>query len=376
MTSLNSNTAARARHFFRGNAGWLGLVLLPTLVAALYLGLLAADLYASEARFVVRSPSKPQMGGLSGLLQGGGLAPSHDDVFTVHDYILSRDGLNALAQREDLRAIFSRPEADWLSRYPNWIYGPEIEDLYRYYLRHVDVVFDTTTGITTLTVKAFRAEDAQRIANHLLDLGERLVNRLNERARANALVDAQKEVTLAEERVADSQANLLSYRNRERLLDPAKSSGAVLEAQARLQTEINATRLRLAQIERAAPESPMRDELKTRLQILSSQLEEQRGRMAGSEGSFAPKISEYEKIVLRQDFSQRELTSALISLETARVEARRQQIYLDRVVEPNRPDRALFPKRFESVLIVFITCFIGYTIGSLLLAGVREHKQT
>jgi capsular polysaccharide transport system permease protein len=350
-------------------------VLLPTVIAALYYGLIAADLYASEARFVVHSQAKPQIAGLSGLLQGGGLTTSHDDVYTVHDYILSRDALKALAQEEDLGAFFSRPEADWLSRYPNWIYGKEFEDFYRYYGHRVDVVFDATTGITTLTVKAFRAEDAQRIAGRLLDLSEALVNRMNDRSRANAVADAELEVKSAEARVAEAQASVLSYRNRERLLDPGKSSGAVLEAQARLQTDINATRLRLAQVESASPQSPVRSELTTKLRVLDSQLNEQRSRMAGSESSFAPKISEYEKVVLNQDFSERELTSALASLETAKVEARRQQIYLDRVVEPNQPDLALFPKRFESILIVLITCFIAYTIGALLLAGVREHEQ-
>jgi capsular polysaccharide transport system permease protein len=347
--------------------------MLPTVIAALYYFLIAADLYASEARFVVHSPSKPQITGLSGLLQGGGLTTSHDDVYTVHDYILSRDALAALAKTEDLKAVFSRPEADWLSRYPNLIYGEEFEEFYKYYGHRVEVVFDTTTGITTLTVKAFRAEDAQRLASRLVELSEALVNRLNERSKANAVADAEKEVELAEQRVTDVQASVLAYRNRERMLDPGKSSGSVLEAQSRLQTDINATRLRLAQ---TVPQSPVRSELETRLHVLSSQLEEQRSRMAGSDTSFAPKISEYEKIVLKQDFAERGLTSALASLENARVEARRQQIYLDRVVEANRPDLALYPKRLISVLIVFITCFIAYSIGALLLAGVREHAQT
>ena len=364
------------RGFLRRNAGWLLFVLLPTALVTLYYGLVAADLFASEARFVIRSPSKPQIGGIGSLLQGGPVGVSHDDVYTVHDYLLSRDALRALSEREDLRAVFGRPEADFIARYPNLVYDTSFEDLFLYYGHRVEAVFDSTTGITTLTVKAFRAEDAQRLAKHLLELGEALVNQLNERARASAVRDAEAQVAQAESRVSEVQTQLLSYRTRERLLDPGKSSASVVDSQARTQAELNGTRARLAQIERTAPESPVRRELATRIDILARQVEEQRSRLAGTGDSLAPKISEYNQLVLRQDFAERALTSALASLETARSEARRQQVYLERVVEPNLPDRALFPKRLSSILIVFVSCFILYTIGALLLAGVREHAQT
>lgn len=366
----------RAHPRYRRNAGWLWFVALPTLLAVLYYGLFAADLYASEARYLVRSPSRMQVGGLGSLLQGGGLLPARDDVYTVHDYLLSRDALKSLGEVEDLHAVFGRPEADYPARWPNLLYRDNFEALYRYYDSRVAVTIDSTTGITTLTVKAFRPDDAQRLANQLLALGERLVNKLNERSRQNAVRDAERLVTDAEGNVAGAEAALLAYRNRERLLDPGKTSNAALDSQAKLQSELNGARARLAQLERSAPASPLRDDLKARVDILARQVEEQRGRLAGDAGSLAPKLSEYGQLVLKQEFAGRALTSALASLEAARAEARRQQIYLDHVVEPNLPDRALYPRRLQSILIVFVTCFLAYTIGALLLAGVREHEQT
>lgn len=355
--------------------GWLLCVALPTLLAIVYFGLIASDLYVSEARYLVRSPSRTQISGLGSLLQGGGLIAARDDVYSVHDYLLSRDALAALGKLDNLREVFSRPDADYAARYPNLVFRDDFEGFYRYYGHRVGVDIDSTTGISTLTVKAFRAEDAQRLANHLLVLGEQLVNRLNERSRQNSVRDAESQVATAEANVAAAEAALLDYRNRERLLDPGKSSGAVFDNQARLQTDLNNARARLAQITRTAPESPLRAELAARIEILGRQVEEQRGKLAGAEGSLAPKISAYGQLVLKQDFAGRELTAALASLEAARAEARRQQLYLDHVVEPNLPDRALFPRRFASILIVFVSCFLIYSIAALLLAGVREHAQ-
>src|SRR6476646_82181 len=66
---------------------FLFAVLIPTLVASAYYGLIASDVYVSESRFVVRSPQRPQFSGIGALLQGGSFARSQDDTYSVHDYV-------------------------------------------------------------------------------------------------------------------------------------------------------------------------------------------------------------------------------------------------------------------------------------------------
>ena len=363
---------ARAVAWARAHRGAMIFVVAPTLLASLYYFLIAADLYASEARFVVRSPSHVQISGLAALLQGPGMGASQSDVWSVHDFILSRDALAALNKRMDLRAVFGRPEGDFFARYPNLLDRDNAEHFYRYYQRRVDVIFDTTTGLCTLTVKAFRPEDAQVLAQHVLNEAESLINRLNDRARQNAVQDAQAEVKLAEDSVAMAQQNMLSFRKREVLLDPGKSSGAMFETLSRMQADISSARTKLAELQ---PGSPLRADLESHVRALEQQARAQRERLAGGNGSMAPKISEYDQLLLRQDFGAKELTSAMASLEAARAEARRQQVYLDRVVDAGLPDKALYPRRLVSVLVVFISCFLLYSIGALLIAGVREHAQ-
>ncbi len=360
-------------HQYRGS---LIFIILPSLITAIYYFLIASDLYASEASFVVRSPSHMQsMGGLSSLLQGAGISRAQDDDYAVNDFILSRDAITALEKQVNLREIFNRPEADFLARYPNIIFHEQAEDFFRYYQYRVDVVLDTMTGITTLTVKAFRPEDSQLIANLLLKESESLVNRMNERAHQNSVREAETEVKLSEERVVEAEQNVLAYRTRESMLDPAKSSGAIVEMLAKMQAELAMTKTRLAELDNNSPGSPLHSDLEEHVTALEGQIASQRARLAGGSGSMAPKISEYEQLILKQEFAAKELAASMASLESARVEARRQSIYLDRVVEPNLPDKALFPKRIKSFLIVLISCFMGYSVGKLLLAGVREHAQ-
>ena len=365
----------RVREWAYEYRGILLFVALPTLITAIYFFLIAADLYSSEASFVVRSPSRTQTTGLSSLLQGTGISRAQDDVYSVNDFVVSRDAIAALDKQINLREIFNRPEADFLARYPNLIDRGTAEDFFRYYKSRVDVIYDTTTGISTLTVKAFRPDDAQLVTNLLLKESESLVNRMNERSHQNSVREAETDVKLSEDTVVQAQQNILAYRNRETLLDPNKSSAAIFEMLAKMQAELATTRTRLAELDSNSPGSPLRSDLVEHAAALQTQIESQRVRLAGGSESMAPKISEYEQLILKQEFAAKELASSMASLESARAEGRRQNIYLDRIVEPNLPDKALFPKRIKSLLIVFISCFMGYSIGRLLIAGVREHGQ-
>src|SRR6516225_8766517 len=92
-------------------------VVIPTLSAMLYFGLIASDVYISESRFLVRSPQHQSPSGVFGqLLQGTGLSRSQDDTYSVHDYILSRDALKELDDKLAVRKAYSSSRVDWVNR--------------------------------------------------------------------------------------------------------------------------------------------------------------------------------------------------------------------------------------------------------------------
>jgi capsular polysaccharide transport system permease protein len=66
---------------------------------------------------------------------------------------------------------------------------------------------------------------------------------------------------------------------------------------------------------------------------------------------------------------------ALAELESARAEAQQKQVYLERLVEPNLPDKAMQPRRIRSVFTVFMLGLIGWGVATLLIASVREHSE-
>jgi capsular polysaccharide transport system permease protein len=74
-------------------------------------------------------------------------------------------------------------------------------------------------------------------------------------------------------------------------------------------------------------------------------------------------------------FADKLLATALASLEQARNDAQRKQLYLDRIVEAGKPDVAVEPRRIRSVITTLALGLIAWGVLSLLVAGVREHHD-
>ena len=354
---------------------WFALiVLLPTLVTAIYMFGVAADQYVSEARFVVRGPASQSVGMLTGLLQSTGLTHAQEDTYVVQDYMQSRDAMDELIQKDDLRAVFDRPEADPLFRFPLLHGWSSDEHLFKYFRDHVVTELDSTTGVSSLSVRSFRATDSQHIASALLAAGEALVNRMNERQRGNTVKQARLDVEGAENRLTDIGRQIAEFRNREALLDPTKQAVPMLTGINDLQTALVRTNLEIAQTEASTPKSPLIANLRRRADALQLAIDEGRAKVTGSGTSLVPKITTFDSLALQQTFADKLLGSAIQSLETARISAERQELYLETIVQPNLSDYPSYPRRFATVAIVFATFFGLYICGGLIMTGAREHS--
>jgi len=353
---------------------WLWVfVLLPTLLAAVYFFGIASDLYLTEAKFIVRTQSSVPASLLGAFLQDTGLVRSSDDTFSVNEFIMSRDAVRDLERENGIREIFGRPEADFITRFPNPISGSSFEALYRHYGDFVEIRTDSSTGVSTLRVKAYRPEDAQAIAAALLQDSERLVNTLNQRAEHDALELARREVTRAQQHLAEADSRLTAYRLQVQILDPKLTSTNIYETLAQISAAKVSTETMLAQLTRDAPTSPAIPGLQTRLAALKQQMAETEARITGGDGSVATKVAEFERLTLERELAERQLASATESLEKARIDVARQALYIEHIVQPNLADYPLYPKRVVSFVMVLVTCFLAYSIAWLLIAGVREH---
>jgi capsular polysaccharide transport system permease protein len=349
-------------------------VVLPTLLAAAYFGLIASDQYVAEAHFAVRGnePAAPDLlGTLTGVSGGGSAA----DAYAVRDYILSREGFEAVAGRIDVRSLFARPEADWPARLDP---DAPIEDIVRYWNRRVGLAYEPTTGISTLTVTAFTPDDAVALAEALLAEGERLVNRMSERARGDALAFADAQVKHAEQRLVAIRARITEFRDQSQLLDPARMAEGKLGIVAELETELARAQAELGTLQAfmqstAAPIVTIENRIVALKAQIGAEQRKLASRQSGDDTPFSAVMADYQRLLGEQEFAERAYVSALTSLEVARTEALRQHRYLVSFVSPRLPERPMFPRRALSTLVVLLVASIVWGVGALTVAAIKDH---
>jgi capsular polysaccharide transport system permease protein len=350
------------------------VVALPTLLASIYYGLVASDVYISESRFVVRNPQRANQTGLGALLQGTALSRSQDETYSVHDFVKSRDALRELDAQMGLRKLYEAPTIDFVNRFNTleW-WDKSFEALFRHYLRHVEIEYDTVSSITVLRVRAYSAESALKMNEQLLEMGERLVNTMNLRSRRDLIQVAEMEVKSAESRAKDATVALSQFRSGRAVFDPDRQSALQLQGIAKLREELLAAQTQLEQVRKVSPDNPQIGSLELRVQALQKAVDDESARILGREGGLTAKAPAYDRLALEKVFAERQLATALVALDTARNEAARKQLYLERLVQPNTPDMALEPRRIRSVLVVFLLGLILWGVLSLIVSSVKEH---
>lgn len=366
---------AKPQSFFRRHALVLLTVVLPVLIAAVYLFFIASDRYVSEARFIVRtSASGSGLEGLASLVSSQGLSRATDETFAVNEYIMSRDAADLLIAKQGLRDIINRPEADLFNRFPNFFTRDTRTKLYRHYQNMVSADIEGSTGISTLEVTAFRPEDAQMLAQALLKYAEELINRLNERAHRDALRFAK---TISDESKADFlkiEGRMAAWRNQSGTVDPTKEAVAGLEQIAKMSGELSKVEASLAEMLIVTPANPAIPAAREKVTAYRKEIERLRREIVGDDNAMSNKLAVYEQFVVEREIAAKAMAAAELNYIKARQDAERQQLYLQTIVEPNLPDQYTYPRRFLYLLGVFGFFGLIFLIIRSLTQIAMEHS--
>lgn len=354
------------------------IVGIPLVLTIVYEVFIASPIYVSEAHFMVRSKSMPSS--LNGVSDMSTLNPltsmsqSSDYTQAVNDYLSSRDLIEVLIKKDRLMEVLSRPEADFVARFPPFWSSGTIEALWWWWGNYIYPYFDTTTGISDLYVYAFRPEDAQRIAVAALEHAEALINRLNERQQKDSIAFAQGILENARIKVRAAEQDIVDWRNREAHFDPTREGAAVITLISQLNSWASQLKAELNEVNLGSPGSPKLAGIKARIASFEQQVNEQRVLLAGGDKSLAPTLAAYEKLILERDMAVKTFYSTLLLLESAVKDMDMKRLYLDRVVEPNLPDYALYPRHYVVFPLVLGFSLCIYWVIRVLGEAIIKHE--
>ncbi|MDP5305696.1 hypothetical protein [Paracoccus spongiarum] len=371
--------ASRAR-FERRHLGlllsFLLVVVTPVALSGWYLYARAVDQYASVLGFSVRSESGPSssdlLGGLTSSLIGM-TSSSSSDTDILYKFIQSRDLVERIDSRLDLRAIWSKAPGDPVFGYRG---NDSLEDLLTEWERKVRVYYDN--GMIDLRVLAFDPADARNVAQAILDESTVLINQLNDVAREDALRYSRTELDDALERLKLARQAVTEFRNRHQLVDPSADVqgqiGVVSSLQQQLAEELVALGLLRAN---AQPGDQRIEQAQLRISVIREQIEAERQKFGSETASgelLSDLVGQYESLSVDREFAERTYTAALAAHDTARAEAVRQSLYLAAYVKPTLAQEAEYPERAKLMLIIGGFLLLIWVVGLLVFYSLRDRR--
>ena len=351
------------------------MVVVPTAAAAIYYGLLAAPQYVSHVEYVVRGVDSHRSSGLASLLNTFGISRAADETSAIESFLKSREVVEKLNARVDLRAVYGADAADRLARFPRFWERDSFENLYAFTRKFIGIFRDPSNGVTRLDIVAYDPASAEKIAAAMIDLASDMANSLNARAQTDTVQAAKRDLEESRDGVVKVQSELTAFRNEALLVDPLAFAGAMLQGIGALSLERARTQAQIAETERLSPNNPGIDSMKASVAALEHKIQDERGKLAGDNSARAGKVANYERLTLMRDLAEKRYAAALVSLQTAQADAERKRIYIEEIVKPNLPDEPTAPERFRNVLSVFVVGFICFSIFWILSVGSKDHAQ-
>ncbi|KSV88323.1 hypothetical protein [Sinorhizobium sp. GL28] len=356
---------------------FLLMVLAPTVATFIYFAFIASNVFVSEAKLTVREALQPAGsdkagGSILGQLNIGKTGDSSQDTMIVMDYVKSRSVIEDVGGRERLLRLYGRADIDFLSRLAP---DQDLEQVWQYWKSHVTASVDTLSGILTLRVRAYSADDAFSLSSDVIQRSESLINAISLRSKNDAVMRAKKEVDFASKALADARTEILKFQQSNQTIDPVETAKQTLKLISELTLQKTAFENELAtSASMRLANKPGEAQLRARLSAVESQLQKLNSMLTGNatEATVSSQLKDFELLKIQSEFSEYMYKLARNGYERVRQKLDQQDLYLVTVVPPSKPDSATYPRTLSYTALAFAGFLIGWGILSLLVASVKD----
>ncbi|MDS0860101.1 ABC transporter permease [Burkholderia pseudomultivorans] len=362
------------------NRLFLGMVVLPMVLAIVYYGFLARNRYVSTSQVVVHKvgssddAAASQISGLAVLMGGGALSSSAETLY-VREFVVSQDMLDILQKKLQWSQHYSGHTRDmWYYLSPN----ASREELLKYYQRMVRAQYDETTGLLTVTVDAFDRDFAKQTLATIISESDRFVNEISHRLAREQVGFAESEVARSRVAFEEKRQALLKFQGANNALDARQTAKARNEIITGLQADLakEDTVLRALRANFSEDSSRVRQQ-KIRIQAIQQQISAEQAKLIAKDSQSEMNVvaSKYQALEIDAGIAEDAYKGAVASMNAARIEAAKKLRSLVVVVSPNMPEESLFPRRLYSLFTVLVVVLLVYGITCFVIATIKDHQD-
>lgn len=347
-------------------------ILVPTVLALIYYGLIARAEYQTDMQFTVQgleqqAPDLLSSVGIPAVSQAG------NDGQVIVEFVRSAEMVRMLEADYGFDAAYGGQTFDPAGSIDA---GATIEDKQDFWRERTTAEYDSVSNIITVSVSAYSPAESLRLAQGVLSETEQVVNSLNSRVQNEAVEAADREV--AERRREYDEARAIATSTRaNRATTVQAESGQQLGLIGQLEGAIATARAeRAASAATFRPDSPQMLAINERIASLERQRDAALAEIRSGPGSAeATRDVSAETAIIDYEFAQQAYYGAIRARQQAILTRENERRYLVAFVPPRLPEESNYWTRFTNVIVVAIAAALVMAIGALGLSIVRDHMQ-
>lgn len=349
-------------------------VLVVFAVAVFYNAFIVSDVFVTDSRFYVKSTNENAVSVPNVSIVGGAIGGTSQDALLLQSYIHSKDMLELLQAKLDLRGHYASDEWDFLSRLEA---DAPIEEFLSYYRSKVSISIQPESNILQVRARAFDPEFSQAVVDAVIDESGKFINSVSQNIALQETQFIEGELKRARDAVDSARADMIAFQAENELLDPS-ATGAAIQA---VVNEMEGELVRLEAEEKILSSYLQGDAaelvtVRSRISGLRDQLEQERDKFAGQGDQSINQVSaRFQELRLTFQFATDLYKVALQALERARVESYRQLKHLVVIQSPRLPDKATLPRKLYDLTTLFVILNLVYGIAAMIIATIREHRD-
>lgn len=343
-------------------------------LSIIYVGFLKSSFYQSTASITIKNlddSSAPST--LLGLVSGQ-TNNSTQDAMTLQEYLKSYEVYDKLDKQFDLSTYYNSFDLDLLQRMYGFNYYEDYVELYN---KHLNIVYDTTSNITTISFLHVDNKKAQEIVKFLINEAEVKLNEYNRKTAQKQLAFVESE-TLKQKNILDESIKVLeNYQDTKKTLDPTNQAQTNTELLSQLKVKLVENKARLEKISKYLTNNSFEIvDLKREINEIEASISELKKEQSGTEKTkLNSSIFEFEKIKREVELNTELYKQALLQLQSSKLEVNKDNKTLQVLVEPNLAQSYSESKRIRELITVLLVLSLLYGILSMINAIIKDHRE-
>ena len=350
------------------------VLLLPIVLATVYLFFFSVEKYRSSAIYLVRdNGAKPKVGFDLGLF-GVSASSQKQDSGILEAYLRSFDTLEALDKAFGLKDIYHSGQTDLLDRLTPFSSDNDFLSLYR---KNLSVSHDDLSGLATLSFMDSNPGRAREVVSFLLKEGESFLNGLNRANAEKRIAFLKVQLESNKEKLDQAMGALEAFQNSHHVVDPKADMEVQHAIIANLEGMLVEKRGQRNQLRNFMKDDAIEVvRLNHEMTEIESSLKTARSRLSGGDKERLNDLMfQFEKLKSQVDFATKVYKETLVQYEVGKMEALQEAKLLEVITTPTLPDEYVWPDKPKSLGTLIFLLLLFYKIGQLTLAVVMDHRD-